>query len=511
LEASPPAFASYYAEKIVYEVVLEGGSPQFFWKHGWIPLRWGAEMHYAKQPEHTILGGFGCSKTTHVGVSGFVFCATVPRFRFVCAAGFLSNARPMFAEIKNIIEETPAEKFIKRNRSNELRITESPYPSIRFQNGSEMVFLGADKDLQKVRSESGDWYVVEQSESHSDLGRVTLELGTRGRGRVRGRKRLGRMTFIANSGEAPELWRRFDAADEQPDIYLSINMSSYENAWLSEVDIEKLERACGGDEDNIDQYMRGLKPIGKFKDFPKEVVEKCEDQSLDRIMAESKLEGLDASERLAKGTGHVYWSLPPVDGRDYAVYGDPGTKNPPDRGAGTVIVLDETNFPKKPADVVHFDWVAGNGRIGPWLDHFEAAIMRYNAQGRSYYDATGDQKNIDELSFEDRGLIVKGISMSGVKYGMKLKLLRLMERGLIRWAKLIVPIRIQFSRYDETVDKATSRLPQDIVMTFFLAGNELSRRIVDSPKTTQKNALRDAVRGRGSYRKKRDPRIRTRR
>lgn len=515
LWADPPYHARWWVSSIRYEMTgLYKGMPQFYWNHGWFPLEWGARMHYASQPDHTILGGFGCSKTAHVGMSAFAFCCAQKRFRFVCAAAFMSNAKPMFEEVRNAIEETEAERFIARSRGGELRITESPYPIIRFKNGSQMIFLGADKDIKKVRSESGDWYCVEQSESHSDLGQVTLELGTRTRGRVRGRRRLGRLTFVANSGEAPELWERFDNSDEDPETYFSYNLTSFDNPHLSEQDIGTLKRACGKDEDNIDQYMRGLKPMGRFKDFPKGVVTKCEAKDLDELMLayiEDKEVVHDIQYELGKGVGVLLWSLPYRKGRAYAAYGDPGTKNPPSRGAGVTIVLDETNWPEQPAQLVHFQWTIGNNRIGPWIDDFQKAIEKYNCQATAFFDSTGDQKNIDELSFEDRGLLAQGINIGANKHGMKLKLLRIMERRMIYWAKGIAPIRQQLARYDENEDKGKTNLPQDIVMTLYLAADELAKRMIKQGKVEQKGAVKRMVRGPGGIRRKRNTRHKVRR
>lgn len=515
LWADPPYHHKWWISSVRYDVRgTYHGMPQFYWQHGWIPLEWGSRMHYAKQPDHTILGGFGCSKTTHVGMSAFAWCCSQPRFRFVCAAGFLSNAKPMFEEIRNAIEDTRAERFIARSRGGELRMTESPFPIIRFKNGSQMVFLGADKDIRKVRSESGDWYCVEQSESHSDLGQVTLELGTRTRGRVRGRRRLGRLTFVANSGEAPELWERFDNSETDQTTYFSYNLTSFDNPHLNMDDINRLRRACGDDDDMIDQYMRGLKPVGKFRDFPKEVVSQCESRDLDEQMLayiEDREVIRDAHLRSVRGVGPVLWSLPKRKDRDYAVYGDPGTKDPPSRGAGVVIVLDETGWPEHPAQLVHFQWTTGGNRIGPWIDDFEWAVTKFDAQARAYYDSTGDQKNIDELSFQDRSLIVEGINMSGIKHGMKLKLLRIMERNMIYWAKGLSPIRQQLARYDEREDKGHSRLPQDIVMTLFLAANELAKRMIDTGETKGTGTVRKMVRGPGGIRRKRTVRSRARR
>jgi len=502
--AQPPYHSKYWLSKIRYDVEFVEGLPAFHWAHGWIPLEWGAQMHYASQTEHCVLGGFGAAKTAQVGMSAFTWAVAVPRFRFVCVAAFLSNAKPMFQEICNAVLDTKAEQFIAKNRNGDLQVKEYPFPTITMKNGSRMVWIGADKDIQKVRSESGDWYCVEQSESHSDLGRVTLELGSRARGTVRGRRRLGRFTFVANSGEAPELWERFALAEEKPETYWSYNLTTYDNPHLSRKDVEMLERACGDDPDQINQYMRGLKPVGTFKDFPKSAIERCENTDLDSVMqARLRESPVQVEFRNVPGIGPVKWGLPYQEGHDYAVYGDPGTKNPPARGAGVTLVLDETHFPQKPATLVYFAWVPGDNQIGPWIDDFEHAIQTYRANGRAYYDATGDQKMIDELTFQDRNLLVMGVGMAGQKHGMRLKLLRLMERGLIQWPKGISGIRMQFAKYDAQVDKESTHLPQDIVMAFHIAAQMLGMSLSDAPDIPKSIASRKMIRTQGGIRRHR--------
>jgi len=504
----PPAWARYYINKrdipyIRYKVIVDGGDPSFFWPHGWVPLEWACWMHYAKQPNHTILGGFGSSKTAHVGMSAFVHCATVPNFKFICVASYQSQAKPMYEEVVNNITDTKAMKFVALSSARKPRMSETPNPNIRFVNGSSMLFLGADKDLSKIRSESADWVALEQAESHSAIEEVKKELGSRRRGRVRGRRRMGRMTLVANSGESPELWAQFDRAEDEPERYFSYALTSYDNPHLSQADIINYEQdVCGGDPDEINQFMRGMKPTGKYKDFPREVVERCQDIRLDKIMDElTRTQEAGAWYDIVRGIGHTIWTLPYSLNRDYAVYGDPGTMNPPGRGAGVVIVVDETNFPETPAQIVHFEWVSGNGKIGPWLDAFEGAVNKYHAQGRAYFEATGDQKNMDETAFQDRHLVVEGVNMSGgLKYGMKIKLLRLMERALIRWGKEISPIRIQLSRYDYQKDKTTSTLPQDIVTTLMIVASRLFDRMTDVGEVdTRPGVVRRSVRGSGGY------------
>lgn len=510
MAAEPPRWAEYYIGKreipyIQYKVSVDDGIPSFFWPHGWIPMMWGAWAHYARQPNACILGGFGSGKTTHVGMSAFTHCATIPRFKFIGVAAYQSQIKPMYEEIINAVIGTRAEKFIARSRSGQLRYSERPNPNIHFTNGSYMLFLGADKDLKKIRSESADWVCLEQAESHSALEEVKKELGSRRRGRVRGRKRMGRMTMVANSGESPELWGQFDRAESEPGRYFSYALSSYDNVHLSANDIRALEEdVCGGDPEEINQYMKGMKPVGKYKDFPREVVERCQSTQLDVVMNELLLTATPgAYSRIEKGIGHVLWSLPAQPKRDYAVYGDPGTKNPPERGAGTVIAVDETGFPEHPAEIVHFEWVSGNNMIGPWLDAFQDAVEKYYAQGRAHFEATGDQKNMDETAFQDRGLIVEPVNMSGgLKYGMKIKLLRIMERALLLWAKELSPIRIQLSKYDYQADKTSSRLPQDIVTTLMIIASKLADRLIEPGDIDQKKGVvRRAVRGPGGYRR----------
>lgn len=512
LVADGPAWAQYYIggpnapySSVVYSITVENESPVFFWHHGWIPLEWGARMHYAKQPNACLLGGYGSSKTAHVGMSAFTWCACCDRFRFICIASYQQQALPMYHEILNVVLDTPAEKFIARSRSGQLSYSERPNPNIRFANGSSMLFLGADKDLGKVLSETADWVAVEQAESHSSIEEIKRQLGSRRRGRVRNRQRLGRMTLIANAGEAPELWDYFELADTQPGRYFSYALSSYDNPHLSKADIENLELdVCGGDQDEINQHMRGFKPAGKYKDFPREVVLGCQSAELDGFLKIAIATGTPgADEKNEPGIGHSLWTLPYQEGRDYAVYGDPGTGNPPRRGAGVVLVVDETGFPFRPADIVHFEWVFGNGMIGPWINAFEDAIRKYHAQGRAYFESTGDQKNMNETVFQDRGLIVEGILLGGgLKHGMKIKLLRILERKLIRFGKSISPIRTQLAKYDEQKDKVSSHLPQDIVTVLMIIASRLGDLMIEPGKIDRDGGVvRRAVRGSGGYRR----------
>jgi isopenicillin N synthase-like dioxygenase len=140
-------------------------------------------------------------------------------------------------------------------------------------------------------------------------------------------------------------------------------------------------------------------------------------------------------------------------------------------------------------------------------------MIRYSAQGRSYFEGTGEQKNMDETVFQDRQLIVEPINMSGgLKHGMKIKLLRIMERHLIRWPKSVSGIRIQLSKYDEQLDKMSSKLQQDIVTTLFIAASKLGDRMLESGDIDRREGLlRKSVRGAGGNRKARQVTSRARR
>jgi hypothetical protein len=81
-----------------------------------------------------------------------------------------------------------------------------PFPKItlRFQIGetiyeSSLEFMSADRGATGILSWEGDWINIEEAGPLDNLEKIVTALGSRLRGSVRGRSRLGRMSMISNS------------------------------------------------------------------------------------------------------------------------------------------------------------------------------------------------------------------------------------------------------------------------------------------------------------------------
>jgi hypothetical protein len=111
-----------------------------------------------------------------------------------------------------------------------------PYPKIiiRFYIGkvlyeSTLEFMSADKDAQGILSWEGDWLNLEEAGLMDNLEEVIINTGSRLRGQVRGRSRLGRFSMISNSWDNYHLWYYFDQASGDPENFLSIAVSTRHN------------------------------------------------------------------------------------------------------------------------------------------------------------------------------------------------------------------------------------------------------------------------------------------
>ena len=448
---------------------------------GFTLMPWQSVLHHGQQPEQSCIGGWGSGKSRGIALSALAWCAMVPWFKFYCIGPQGRQAYDMYFDIKNILQEDMPyyQRFILPSLKERggSKMIEKPYPQIILSYGipgeggktkrirSELHFMSGKDDAQYVKNIEGDWVVLEQSELVDDLGEMIRNIGSRTRGkRVDKTSRLGRLTLLANSGENPELWARFEMADLYPEDYLSIITSTYDNIYLTNEHIRSLERRSGGTSEDIGQHLKGLRPAGKGAYFPPDVIKRCTNPGLDSIMEkalEDKLPGFRAER--ADGVGIFLWQMPPdlEGGRVYLQLGDPGSGNPPQRNAPCIMIWDITEFPKKPASLRAFWWGFGNGKIGPFLQQFSLWQAMYNTHLRSGYDNTGAQKMLDELAFNVEGDLSVGIDFSGLKVLMLRAAQLLFEKGLFEIPSKVRGIGWQLARYD----LPDERLAQDIVAT----------------------------------------------
>jgi hypothetical protein len=215
-------------------------------------------------------------------------------------------------------------------------------------------------------------------------------------------------------------------------------------------------------DDMIDVEMNARFPEYGASFFPKGHVHACTDQSLNDAAEEAlhpesgaAKKGYIVHEHHRYGITHFEL---PFDPRGvYVMGGDPGTDSPPKRNAGVVMCA---RVDTRPAKIVYFDWVFGQGSYNPFLASYKYSMEKYRPALKGM-DTTGTQKAIDELAFENMGLQIDGLSFSTNKDAMLNSLIDAVANHDLKWPVIRGLLR-QMSSYSRENDK---KLVQDIVMT----------------------------------------------
>jgi len=474
---------------------------------------WQKTVHVAEQRDITVIGGFGTGKTVGIGMSATVWASVTRDFKFLNVAPKAWQAKLMYDAILTNARNTRFEDLIWEK-------PRKPHPKIviRYKIGkvlyeSSLEFMSADKDATGILSWEGDWLHIDEAGLLDNLEEVIINAGSRLRGAVRGRSRLGRFSMASNSWDNFYLWYYYDQAAGDPENFLSIVVSSRHNKNITPQQLARMLARIPADE--RPRYIEGLRPEGKGWYFSKEKIYDCEDPLAGSIIEAQA--GRDASgfayEKLY-GAGVIHFKIPPRPGRLYMVFGDPGTGAAPQRNAPVLMVWDVTSFPQRPATLMAFWWGNGGGRISPWVEKMFDFIKEY----RPIYagvDATGPQKNMNYLinehlfkeRFKHEGIdgepgylspfgMVRGIGSLDFSGAMKHTYLQasrlLIEANLLSWPKAVVGIRSQLSNYDPENDK---RIAQDIVATIGMSAHAIriwfhvdpqsliaeTRQVVDQP------------------------------
>jgi hypothetical protein len=467
------AFTAYYFDHIAGEK-RDGEVVQ-----GWEFMPWQLRVHHGLEDEQTVVGGFGSGKTGGVGMSAFVWCATTPNFKFLETAPVAWQSRQMYDYVVERLENSKARRFVTK-------FITRPYPKIFFYNGSTKEFMSADEQAAKIKTWEGDWIVVDQAEDVDALDETIRNLGTRLRGRrPGGSERLGRLTCLANAGDSPELWDRYDQVESFPEDYLSLTISYKDNPYLTERDLKNLERRAGGTAEAIQQWLEGKRPVGKGEQFPWSLVEPNIAPALTDIMERAIAENRAGFVyQQAPKCGAVWWEMPYEEGREYIVIGDPGQSNPPHRNSPVIMVWDITGFPEVPAVLRCFRWIFGGGSYQPFLLEYQRLVEQYHAQGQNAFDSTGVQKGFDELVFTTQHLLAEGMNMQGEKFLMintaKVLLGKIMLRfpNLRGWAHQLTHYKLP-----------DTKIRQDIVMAFVMSCGWMKRLLYGYLDEDEEDAL----------------------
>jgi hypothetical protein len=454
-------FTSYYVRE-------PGESSGWEFDHN-IDPPWQLAFHHEQRTDLVIVGGMGSAKTAGVGMSAITWATLTPNFKFLNVAPVGAQAYAMFEFLQTTLEGTYfQQRFIEK-------VVTKPNPKIvihyALPNGkhvrSQLEFMSAADHAVRIKNYEADWCNLDQAEMEEDLLGAMSFLGTRVRGTIKDRTRMGRMTLLANAEDNSDLWTVFDMATDYPETNRSWLVTTRSNKNNTPEQIEGFKRRMGYDPKRIAQHLDGQRPPPRGDEFPRALIEPCVDDTLDEIMRhalEAETPGFVVeSTREAKV---VHWQMPPEEGASYWVVSDPGQGHPPGRNAPVVLVFDVTGYPVDPLVLRAFWWGDGGGKYTPWKNQFLLWMGEYHALAGGY-DATAGQKVHSEFTFPERSDIFP-IDLSGVKKNSFLNVVKLlMARQRLRFPREIPGLHHQLGKYR----LPDTKLAQDLVGTLFvLAG-----------------------------------------
>lgn len=452
---------------------------------------WQKTVHHARQKRVVVIGGFGTGKTRGVAISACIHAATTADFAFLNAAPRAWQTELMYKFILQVSKGTPFERLI-------YSAPKRPYPHIelRFMVGavavsSTLEFMSVDENATQILSWEGDWVNIDEAGLIDNLGEVLTNLGSRLRGTINGRTRLGRMSMISNSWDNPELWYRYDLAAAQPDDYLSIVVSTRANRNVTDEQLRMMLKDIP--EEEHQRFIDGTRPEGRGNYFARDKIYLCEDATYGDFII-SAINAKQAGFTLSSvyGAGVVSFTVPKAPGHSYMLLGDPGTDAAPNRNSPVLMVWDVTDFPRYRALLVGFWWGAGHGSLTPFLRRLIRMMEEYDPIFTAV-DNTGTQKNTAELfntyllsnRYSEKKeewiggvdltkitlLAVNGLDFSGGHKPAYLTAARLMiEACLMSWPKWVIGLRSQLTNYDPEKDKTGEpKIVQDLVACLAMA------------------------------------------
>lgn len=456
--------------------------------------KWQLAVHSATQTDITVIGGFGTGKTMGIGMSAITWASVTRDFKFLNVAQKQYQAKQMYDFILSMARGTRFEDFIWEK-------PRKPHPKlvIRYRIGkavfeSTLEFMSVDRDATGILSWEGDWINIDEAGLLQNLDEIITNIGSRMRGSIRGRERLGRFSMTSNSWENFYLWYYFDQAISDPENFLSIIVATKHNRNVTSKQYARMLSRIPPEERL--RFLNGARPEGKGIYFSREAIAGCEDMFIGEVAKQAFIEQQPGYDWVKiTGAGVVVFGVPRINNQLYFVVGDPGTDKPPHRNSPVIMVWRVTDFPRRSAELVYFWWGNGNGKIGPFVDKL-LDLAEYYLPVKIYIDSTGTQKNMmylinehawrrrfrisgdelypDEAGFESplgsvRG--IEGLDFSGNHKNVYLQAARLLiENKLLMWPRDIVGIRAQLANYEIENDK---KIPQDIVATMAMASHAI--------------------------------------
>lgn len=406
------------------------------------------------------------SKSWEEMLANLIRAATLRYFRAVVIAPFSIQANEIYDQALMLLSDTEYQRrFITAT-------PKKPFPHIVIQNDqckrSTIEFYSIQDGFDKILNLSFDCAHIEQAEQIEDIRGLIRVIGSRFRGQVAGRPRLGIMTFVANSSldENIELWDLYDEAIDHPESVYSISPTTFDNIYITPKQLKEIEKRMGNDPHIKDIALKGARPIGAGEHFPAESLQKSRSKMLDDMMQRGREANKPGYELVVMPKAQtVRWKIPPQPNQTYFMVADPGWDNPPNRNSAAIMVFGVDKFPDVPAQLHAFDWVYGNGSPDPWINSYTQLCLEYNCVGMNVFDSTGLQAGYERWVHGLQDLNPWPLNLGGTKKFISLNSAKtLMSRGLIQLPSIPMLFN-QLQKYKLPDDK----LRQDLVMTIVLA------------------------------------------
>lgn len=445
--------------------------PIFHMHFGAVMQPWQLDVFRNNHRIVVILGGYGSGKTYGAVLPMLYYAATIPGFRGLFLAPNSNQAKESWRIALQIMYGTPyMEKFLVSKNAKDP-------PSLTIGNdlvGENLIQTFPIDDpagVEKFETLTLDYVVIDQAEKMPNINEIRRVIGSRFRGQIMGRDIIGKMVFLANAKDNPELWDLFDEAEDNPDNILAVQPSTFENIYITPEQLQHMEQDVGGTDEDVRVHIKGGRPLLTGEHFPASLQANIKSDILDDKMEAGLNEGIPGFVHIQapKKVGTVRWEMPPEPDRLYCVIADPGTDNPPKRNSAVIMVWDYTDFPNAPATLQAFNWVYGNHRPEPWIQQYLEYVDRYRAKVTNAFDSTAWQSGWQESMWAMDKTIAGGMPLH-INY--KAKYLnftkRMCERSLLK-VPSIQGLFTQLGRYTLPDQK----IAQDIVMAFILSGGWL--------------------------------------
>lgn len=450
----------WHREKLFRVVIEEDPDyPAFHNHHGFLFQDWQLEAVTAPQSMVVMIAGYGSGKTMAVLADMLYLAATVPGFRALALAPHSIQANAIYDEAKLLFEGTLyKQRFVTS-------MPTKPYKRIVIENDlvgqNEIVCYSIGDGPEKIKTLSVDYIFVDQAEDVEDMEYLISVAASRFRGQVRGRPRMSKLVFAANSEDNPQLWDLFDEAETDPEGVKAITATTFDNIYNTPKQLKEIERRVGANKHMKDQHLRAQRPIGSGEHFPAETIRKIHAHWLD-IEMEKAIAGNIPGWKLQSvpKAQVVQWEMPYDPKNIYLTIADPGTANPPYRNSAAIMVWNITGFPKNPAHLTAFSWVFGHGSPNPWIDQYYTYVQKYNCITRNGFDATGPQSGYEDLVYIIQEVMAEKFYMTSGRKWAALNAAKVMcSHGLIQVPSLPL-LQAQMSKYRIPDDK----IAQDLVM-----------------------------------------------